>query len=298
MPVLHYQHKALNFEGMQSISHFRHFVLGFKHYAEAFGFMRRHGLRHWYVIVGLVAFGTMLAVNALLDQMAGLFQGWMNNHVEGLTGAVEAWGIGRIADWISMGVNEALDWGVWLLMLWLHIKFTKYIVLVVMSPVFALFSEAVSAALDSSPWFNGKSRFWWSIFRGIRSAALLIVLEIAMSGLLFLFCFVFPLLFPVLAPLALLFPVLSALLSIWFYGAAVLDYAWEKEGVNALKSLRLSWRWTGAVLSLGLPFFLSMAVPLIGFLAGPLLGGQLCILAALCLVRQQSKLRQSPTKRI
>jgi len=52
--------------------------------------MRRHGLRHWYVIVGLVAFGTMLAVNALLDQMAGLFQGWMNNHIEGLTGAVEA----------------------------------------------------------------------------------------------------------------------------------------------------------------------------------------------------------------
>ena len=95
-----------------------------------------------------------------------------------------------------------------------------------------------------------------------------------------------PFFVPALGILTLIFPWLSGLLSIWFYGAASLDYAWEQLGLGASAGLRASWKYRGLALGIGLPFFAAMTIPVLGFFTGPLFGGLLCIVAGLTVASQ------------
>ena len=118
--------------------------------------------------------------------------------------------------------------------------------------------------------------------RGIRSA-ILVLLEMGLSGLLFIVCIVLPFFMPMLG-FDLAFPMLSAVRSIWFYGAASLDYAWEKHGYGASEGLHASWKLRGVTLGIGLPFYAAMTIPLLAIVTEPLFGGLLCVVAGLRVV--------------
>ena len=262
---------------MNTDSQFRHFIMGLRHYAGTFAFIRNNELRHWYGIAFVGTASTMFAVGKGLEAVSDSAQQWLMDRV---TLALNESTYG----WLVEGLEVTVEGVLWLLTVWLGFKFTKYVVLIALSPVFALASDAVANALKSEKvvWqgFDWKQ----SLVRGIRSAILLVLLEIGLSSLLFLGCIVLPFFSPVLGFLTLLFPVLSAVLSIWFYGAASLDYAWEKHGYGASKGLHASWKLRGVTLGIGLPFYAAMTIPLLAIVTGPLFGGLLCVVAGLRVV--------------
>ena len=240
-------------------------------------------MRHWYAIIAGAAVLCLFLVRSVLDSGTA----WLEVHLFGsfhgkATEVATSWGCDGW-DWLAGGVERVVDVFVFLLGLWVQLKLTKFIVLIALSPLFAVLAEWVARRIHCGRETAGSARgWWWSLWRGLRSALLLVGLELivgAMMGALFL---LLPIVIPVVGLVTWwLFPLLSGAVSTWFYGAALLDYAWEQEGINARQSLRESWRRSGVVFALGIPFFLAMSVPFMGWLIGPLLGGLVGIVAAL-----------------
>ena len=236
--------------------------------------MRINQLRHWYVIALVGTAATMFAVGKGLEAVSESARMWL---LDGVALCLDESAFG----WLVTGLEVSLEGVLWLLTVWLGFKFTKFVVLIALSPVFALASDAVANALKSENVVWHGLDWKQSLVRGIRSAILLVLLEMGLSSLLFLGCIVLPVFLPVLGFLTLLFPVLSAVLSIWFYGAASLDYAWERHGYGASEGLHASWKLRGVTLGIGLPFYAAMTIPVLAIVTGPLFGGLLCVVAGL-----------------
>lgn len=240
-------------------------------------------MRHWYVIIAVAALMCMFLVRKALDAGAEWLEvHWLAPFHGKAREAVATWG-GDGQGWIAAGVEHTLDAIVFVLSLWVQLKLTKFIVLIALSPLFAILAEWVARRMHHGREIAGGSRgWWWSLWRGLRSALLLVGLEMVVGVIMGGVFLLVPLLLPVIGLITWwLFPLLSGAVSTWFYGAALLDYAWEQQGLNARESLRMSWRHLGTALALGLPFLLAMSVPLVGWLTGPLLGGLIGIVAAL-----------------
>jgi len=262
---------------MNTDSQFRHFIMSLRQYAGSFAFIRNNQLRHWYGIALVGTAATMFAVGKGLDAVSDSLRMWL---MDGVALSLDE----SLFGWLVAGLEVTLDGGLWLLTVWLGFKLTKFVVLIVLSPVFALASDAVANALNSEKVVWHGLDWKQSLVRGMRSAILLVLLEMGLSSLLFLGCVVLPVFLPMLGFLTLLFPALSAVLSIWFYGAASLDYAWEKHGYGASDGLHASWKLRGVTLGIGLPFYAAMTIPVLAILAGPLFGGLVCVVAGLRVV--------------
>lgn len=264
---------------MKTVSVLRQFILGLCHYAGAFSFIRQNGLRHWYGIALVGTLVIMLAVREVLSAGIKLASAWLMPVIQ------TAWG-NEPTLWIIQGIEGTAEGLLWLLTLWFQFKFTKFIVLVALSPVFALATGAVAKVIRSEQRVFVEQDWKRSLIRGMRSAVLLVLLEFALSIALFLCCVALPFFVPALGILTLIFPWLSGLLSIWFYGAASLDYAWEQLGFGASAGFSASWKYRGLALGIGLPFYAAMTIPVLGFVTGPLFGGLLCIVAGFTVVSQ------------
>ena len=236
--------------------------------------MRNNQLRHWYGIALVGTAATMFAVGKGLDAVSHSARMWL---IERVTLSLDD----SLFGWLVEGLEVTVEGGLWLLTVWLGFKFTKFVVLIALSPIFALASEAVANVLKSDHVQWRELDWRQSLVRGIRSAVLLVFFEFGLSLLLFFGCVALPFFVPVLGFLTILFPVLSGLLSTWFYGAAALDYAWEKQGYGSSEGLRASWEFRGATMGIGLPFYAAMTIPLVAIVTGPLFGGLVCVVAGL-----------------
>lgn len=251
-------------------------------YKQSFVFVRREKLRHWYLIIGLAAVGCMLLVRAVVDAGADWlelqFFGPLHGHIREVIGSRggEDW------EWVSTGVEDVVNGVMFFLGLWVQFKVTKFIVLLALSPLFAVWAEVIAGRTSGKYTLNREKKGWfWSAIRGAKAAVLLLVLEITASMFLGLVFLAMPLIIPVVGSLAWwLLPLVSSAVSVWFYGAAVLDYVWEHRGFGARDSLSQSWSNRGGAFAMGSVFYVSMAIPFTGWLLGPVLGGLMCIASA------------------
>ena len=74
------------------------------------------------------------------------------------------------------------EWLIWLLLLVVKIKLTKYVVLVVMGPLFAAVSEAAEAHMTGVETPFSMTRWIKDAVRGLRSAALLAAFEWSLTA--------------------------------------------------------------------------------------------------------------------
>ena len=189
------------------------------------------------------------------------------------------WGIAiaadRVTDWmLSMWMPEirsdllqsVVEWLIWLLLLVVKIKLTKYVVLVVMGPLLAAVSEAVETQITGVTLPFSWSRWFRDAIRGLRSAMLLASFEWSLTLVLW----AIGLTAPVMSPLTL---TMAWMIGAWAYGASVMDYVWEREGKDAWSGLKSSLRHSGTALRVGIPFALWVSVPVLAWTIGPLMGG-------------------------
>lgn len=219
-----------------------------------------------------------------------------------LTAAIAAtgwWLISWLSEWLSSwlvgqfvedgGMIQTLaEWAIWLGLLVIKVKITKYIVLVVMGPLFAMVSEAAERELGR-PLSPFRLSVWLKeMVRGVRSAALMATVEFSVMVV----AWGLGLAFPVVSPATL---VISWLVGAWIYGASVMDYVWERRGLGAREGFRQSLRRPSISLGVGIPFSLWMSVPILAWTIGPMIGGLLATIAAAVAIDDRDKSGQLAT---
>jgi uncharacterized protein involved in cysteine biosynthesis len=170
---------------------------------------------------------------------------------------------------------------IWVGLFWLKIKLLKYFVLAFLGPVMSVISDVTEEKLTGVKRPFSLKKFIREVFRGIRTALLYLFIELFLALLLLVVALVAGLVFPVLLPfIAPLEVIVAFTIGAFFYGAAALDYVWEREDVGAFGSLGMAYKSRRLAVGIGVPFAIWMAIPIVNFTLAPIFAPALAAVAA------------------
>ena len=170
---------------------------------------------------------------------------------------------------------------IWVGLFWLKIKLLKYFVLAFLGPVMSVISDVTEEKLTGVKRPFSLKKFIRDVFRGIRTALLYLFIELFLALLLLIVALVVGWVFPVL--LAFIAPIeviVAFTIGAFFYGAAALDYVWEREDVGAFGSLGMAYKSRRLAVGIGVPFAIWMAIPIVNFTLAPIFAPALATVAA------------------
>ncbi|MCO6499547.1 MAG: EI24 domain-containing protein [Vicingus serpentipes] len=187
------------------------------------------------------------------------------------------YGIGSVANYVEQylsnlaNLDTAAFWGAVYLkslmsgVLWVLFKFIffivfatfgGYIVIIVLSPVFAILSEKTEEILTGNNYpFNG-DQLMRDIVRGIFIALRNMLIEFGFLILFFIIGFI-----PVIGQFA---TVVLFFISAYFYGFAFIDYTNERRRLTISESIQFMRKNKGIVIGNGSVFALAMLIPICG----------------------------------
>ena len=233
----------------------------------AFGFSRRHGMVWLFAIPFVLWILFFLVLNGSLDDQAARISEWLI----GLTG-LEGDAAGEIGDtsfWEKAGgvAAGAVTWLIRIVVklgsLILFFILSKYITLIALSPLLAWASERTEEILTGQVHPFVLQRFLQDVLRGALLALRNGVLELGINlALLFAFLFV-----PLIAPITF---VIFFLVSSWFAGFSMFDYAYERRRLGVRASVRQARGDRALLMGNGAVFSALMLMPFIGVIFGPL----------------------------
>jgi hypothetical protein len=256
---------------------------GWRAFWMSFQFMQQHGMKSWilfFAIAAVAAWGGMactwwyslgLLREAILE--SSFLEIWQSSAVTA-DGSFWSRSTGLLKHIIARGLGPVLQILFAALALLLNMKVTKFFVLAVLGPLIAMLSERAAAVKDD----DSESSWSWKLFlkgtiRGVKSAMLLFLVELSLTGILGIGSFLVALFIPPLAPLvAVLSSLLFVALGSWFYGAAMFDCIWERYGLGSREGLRSSRSLGSAPMGLGFPLYLFMTIPFLAFPLGLVFG--------------------------
>jgi len=226
------------------------FQFGVKSYTQALSFMFKNNLG-WYFIFPLV-FNIILflagfySVSTLGDSLISFLSEWIN---------IEAWdffGAGLI-----VGLIKGFIWVVIRLLFFLIYAYVGgYIILILMSPVFALLSEKTEQIITETNLPFNFRQFTKDIVRGVLLAMRNFAIELFFTLILFVISFI-----PIVGyftAIALFF------VSAYFYGFSFLDYTFERRKFKIQASIQFMRHNKGLAIGNGFVFSLVLLIPYIG----------------------------------
>lgn len=240
----------------------KEFSLGIAHFFAAFGFLASKRLLRYYlyplmavVVLYIGLFGTMLVYSRDIVEYC------LGDYLPKEIPEVNSLGsFGRFISHIS--VYGLLSIVFSLLIFLLAGKMSKYIILILLSPVFALLSEAVEEKASGRNYPFKLHEFIIDVFRGIVLAIRNFAIETLWLGLLGLLGLFFPALSLALTPLGII-------ISAYFYGFSMIDYINERRRKTIGESVRHIRRHRWFAIGNGLMYWLFDMIPLVGWLIAP-----------------------------
>lgn len=226
------------------------FQLGIKSYSEAFTFIRRNNLS-WFFVFPVI-------LNVLLF-LVGFFSiaEWGNVIIENLNTwmGIETWDF-----WGASFIAGTIKWLVWIILRLLffiaYAYLGGYIILIAMSPVFAILSEKTERILTGHNLPFDVRQFMRDIWRGVVLALRNLVVELLFTFILFVISFI-----PVVGWFT---AIILVLISAYFYGFSFMDYTFERRKFNVKTSVRYMRSNKGLAIGNGLVFALVLLIPFIG----------------------------------
>ena len=183
--------------------------------------------------------------------------------------------------WGATQLDWMLEWSISLLVLWLKLKVTKYLLLTLMAPFMSALAASVRKRETGQAIPFSLSQLLRDLLRGVRTAATLLLAELSLTLLLALAGL---LLTVFAAPLAVLLSPLLLLIGwavgAYFYGAAIFDAVYEQAGHDWRSSIRAGWADRYRLLGIGAVFSALIAVPFAGLFLATFLGPMPCTVAA------------------
>lgn len=271
------------------------FLGAIRAWLQAFGYMRQQGLSVYHlagpIAIAAISLAGIGLTGLLSERIRGallLGLGAIGLSPDDLASSPHAWWADAYL-WGASKLDWMLEWGVALLVLWIKIKLTKYLLLTLMAPVMSALAGAVRKREVGSAAPFSPGQLLRDVIRGVRTSSVLLLAELglslalALSGLLLT---VFA------APLAILLsPVLlvgSWMVGAYFYGAAVFDAVYEQDGLDWRASIRRGWSDRFRLLGIGAVFSALLAVPFVGVFLAAFLGPMPCTTAAARLTHSAS----------
>jgi uncharacterized protein involved in cysteine biosynthesis len=265
---------------------------------KALPFMFKHKMLIWFLpaffLTLALSYGAFALIDMAVDFVDRLYTNAFGEH------SLDVCGEGMIVMdcieevCIALG-SYMLGIVVWVGLFWLKIKLLKYVVLAFLGPVMSVISDVTEEKLTGVKHPFSLKKFIRDVFRGIRTALLYLFIELFLALLLLVVAlvagWVFPVLLPFLAPLEV---IVAFIIGAFFYGAAALDYVWEREDVGALGSLGLAYKSRRLAVGIGVPFAIWMAIPIVNFTLAPIFAPALATVAAVLALKGGEDKHSSP----
>lgn len=239
--------------------------LSIKSFFQAFSFLRKHKLRHYYIypiILGVLVFGvgTMFSfyyVDLLRDWLVNL----LDFEITGVSDDNSFWEnvkqgglkFGEIVLFALIKIS----------IFYLLLKANKYIVLIFLSPVLAYLSERTEEILTGNEYPFNTRQFLYDIWRGVLIAIRNMVIEVAITVVVFVITWFVP----IISPLSAIF---LFIIGSYFYGFSMFDYWNERRKMKVSDSIRnmRAMKWT--LIGNGAIFSAFMLLPIIGTILAPI----------------------------
>jgi CysZ protein len=150
-----------------------------------------------------------------------------------------------------------------LLIYFISSKIGKYIILILLSPVFSILSEKIEEKITGVIVQFKLLQFLKDIKRGILIALRNLCIELALIGLFTLIGFF-------IGPFALLFPILIWVIGAYFYGFSMLDYTLERRKMTISESVHYMNTHKPFVIGNGVMYALIDLIPIVGIVFSPI----------------------------
>lgn len=213
-----------------------------------------------------------------------------------ITWLLTLFGIGMFADWFATFTTEALEldkipdsghwlsfakpfltgyfsfivfWVIKILFWFVSGTFSKYILLIVLSPLFALLSEIADEKITGKRFPFSFSNLMKDIVRGIMISLRNMLIELGIIIACFIITFFFP-------PLVFISTPFLLVLSWYFTGFSLMDYNTERYRFNVRDSVNFIRSNKGIAMGVGCVYWLFMSIPtfagdIVGLMFGPAL---------------------------
>lgn len=241
------------------MSLFKNFGVGIGAYGKALSMLFTKQL--WWFLLFPIAFNVIVMVAS-----------WFG--IVSISDAAEAWAKGALqfnddsfflAEYLqssSGAISTIVGWAVWfiskVLFFVLYGMFGGYIIIMLMSPVFAVLSEKTEEMLTGNKYpFNG-DQMMRDVVRGVLIAFRNMFIEMGYMIAIFILSFFIPVLGGIIGTIILFF------IASYFYGFAFIDYTNERRRMTLKQSVQFMRRNKGLAIGNGLVFALAMFVPLCG----------------------------------
>ena len=265
--------------------------IGLKTYGNAFNFIFKHNLWYYYlfplIIWGTIFWLTLQAGAAVADEaelyLMKLFGLDPNAKMEDLAWYEMIWHY--FSEGLALVSGFAVKFTLGIFSAW----FSKYLMLILMSPILALLSEKTEEILTGNEYPFEWGQFMRDIWRGIVIAIRNMMIELLVLTGVTVVCFFFP-------PLAIILWPFTWVVSWYFLGFAMIDYVSERRRFSVSQSNAFVKKHSGLAIGNGWLFATTLAVTssiwlgAIGFMIAPI---NACVGATLA-VHEIDDLSNSP----
>ncbi len=234
------------------MSFIKGFKLGVNSYSRAFYFIRKHKLS-WYflfpailnIVLFTLGYQSIVALGSSLSEHITV---WLNFD------AWNFWGAGFLASTLLFFLHFILR----LLFIIVFAYVGGYIIIILMSPVYAYLSEKVENILTGNEYPFHFNQFIKDIWRGIKLATRNFLIEILFTILLFIISFI-----PVIG---LFTSIILFAITAYFYGFSFIDFSLERKQLNIKESIAFVKTNKGLAIGNGFIFSITLLIPYFGVL--------------------------------
>ncbi|HEY1047024.1 MAG TPA: EI24 domain-containing protein [Bacteroidia bacterium] len=240
----------------------KEYFRGIAHFFKAFEFIFKNGLAYYYIFPIIIAviyymflFGFLFTYS--VDLFTSILRPYIPKNISLPT---------NTPDWLTwlkeislLGITGFL---LGLAVLLFAFKFTKYFVLIIMSPIFSLLSEKVEEKLSGQIYPFDFVQFLKDIARGTIISLRNMLIETAWI-IIFWFVGLF------IGPFNLILTPVLFLISAYFFGFSMMDYSCERKRMGIREGIRYIRRNRLFAMGIGTMYALLDFVPIIGFTIGP-----------------------------
>jgi len=230
------------------ISFWTKFGIGVKSYLDAFKFVFNNGLWVYFfypVIIAILMFiGGYALIEMLSEEIEAMVMGYFESDATGWTSI--------LTGFLSFFIGIAFK----ILFFFIYSTFSKYILLIVMSPIMALLSEKTDEIITGNKYPFKMEQFVRDVFRGIAIALRNMFIEFGIIIGSFFFMWI-----PVVG---WLMPIVLLIISYYYYGFSMIDYTSERRRLKIKESIRYIRNNKGLAIGNGFIFALLFSIPLFG----------------------------------
>lgn len=250
------------------------FFTAFQNCFTAFNFLFKKGLWPFLLYPLVLWIITWFLVFTGLFMLADVIGSWLNEHCNFDSIPDKGHWLSVLKPLLTGYFSVLIVWVIKILFWFISATLTKYILLIALSPLFALLSERTEQRMVGQAGAFSLGGFLKDIGRGIVISLRNMLMEYLCMMIGFVLMFFFP-------PLAFFISPLLLFLSWYYTGFTLIDYSCERRRMGIRESLDFVRRHKGFACGIGCMYWLWMLIPgLPGSVLGLVFGPTLCVVGA------------------